>query len=125
MDEKFKKKYGIYDGIDTSTFKHIPEISFYNNNYFVGLKRDKNVTNDLLFAHSDDDNQTDWYVLMSKIRLILRFLLIPLWLAIFIVYLPIWYIQMSWYYFNFGDYWDSYLVLWDRVMLYLKLKKEY
>lgn len=59
MDEKFKKKYGIYDGIDTSTFKHIPEISFYNNNYFVGLKRDKNVTNDLLFAHSDDDNQTD------------------------------------------------------------------
>lgn len=27
MDEKFKKKYGIYDGIDTSTFKHIPEIS--------------------------------------------------------------------------------------------------
>lgn len=62
---------------------------------------------------------------MSKIRLILRFLLIPLWLAIFIVYLPIWYIQMRWYYFNFGDYWDSYLVLWDRVMLYLKLKKEY
>lgn len=48
MDEKFKKKYGIYDGIDTSAFKHIPEISFYNNNYFVGLKRDKNVTNDLL-----------------------------------------------------------------------------
>ncbi len=51
MDEKFKKKYGIYDGIDTSAFKYIPEISFYNNNYFVGLKRDKNVTNDLLFAH--------------------------------------------------------------------------
>lgn len=62
---------------------------------------------------------------MSKIRLILRFLLIPLWLAIFIVYLPIWYIQMSWYYFNFGDYWDSYFVLWNRVMLSLKLKKKY
>ena len=62
---------------------------------------------------------------MSKIRLILRFLLTPLWLAIFIVYLPIWYIQMSWYYFNFGDYWDSYLALWDRVMLSLKLKKKY
>lgn len=62
---------------------------------------------------------------MSKIRLILRFLLIPLWLAIFIVYLPIWYIQMSWYYFNFWDYWDSYLVLWYRVMLSLKLKKKY
>lgn len=62
---------------------------------------------------------------MSKIRLILRWLLIPLWLAIFIVYLLIWYIQMSWYYFNFEDYWDSYLVLWDRVMLSLKLKKKY
>lgn len=62
---------------------------------------------------------------MSKIRLILRYLLTPLWLAIFIVYLPIWYIQMSWYNFNFGDYWDSYLVLWDRVMLSLKLKKKY
>lgn len=62
---------------------------------------------------------------MSKIRLILRFLLTPLWLAIFIVYLPIWYIQMSWYYFNFWDYWDSYLVIWYRVMLSLKLKKKY
>ena len=62
---------------------------------------------------------------MSKIRLILRWLLIPLWLAIFIVYLPIWYIQMSWYYFSFSDYWDSYMVLWDRVMLSLKLKKKY
>lgn len=62
---------------------------------------------------------------MSKIRLILRLLLTPLWLAIFIVYLPIWYIQMSWYYFNFWDYWDSYLVLWYRVMLSLKLKKKY
>ena len=62
---------------------------------------------------------------MSKIRLILRFLLTPLWLAIFIVYLPIWYIQMSWYYFNFWDYWDSYIVLWNRVMLSLKLKKKY
>lgn len=63
MDEHFKKKYDVYDGIDTSTFKHIPEISFYNNNYFVGLKREKSVTHDLLFAHSDDDNQTDWYVI--------------------------------------------------------------
>ncbi|RHJ76897.1 hypothetical protein [Parabacteroides sp. AM08-6] len=63
MDEHFKKKYGVYDGIDTSTFKHIPEISFYNNNYYVGLKRGKSVTNDLLFAHGDDDNQVDWYII--------------------------------------------------------------
>jgi hypothetical protein len=38
----------------------------------------------------------------------LRWLLIPLWFAIFIAYLPIWYLQMSWYYFSFSDYWDSY-----------------
>jgi hypothetical protein len=25
MDEHFKKRYGVYDGIDTGTFKHIPE----------------------------------------------------------------------------------------------------
>lgn len=63
MDEKFKKKYGVYDGIDTGTFKHIPEISCYNQNYFIGLKRDNCVTHDLLFAHSDDDNLTDWYII--------------------------------------------------------------
>ena len=45
---------------------------------------------------------------MIKLRLILRWLLIPLWFAIFIAYLPIWYLQMSWYYFSFSDYWDSY-----------------
>ncbi len=46
MDEKFKKAYGIYDGIDTSIFKHIPEISFYNNNYYIGLRRENDVNNE-------------------------------------------------------------------------------
>ena len=59
---------------------------------------------------------------MSELRLIIRWKLSPLWLAIFIVYLPIWYIQMSWYYFSFQDYWSAYLILWDRVMLFMKLK---
>jgi len=63
MDEHFKKKYGAYDGIDTCSFKHIPEISFYNHNYYVGLKRGNSVTHDLLFADSDDDNLTDWYII--------------------------------------------------------------
>lgn len=62
MDEHFKKRYGVYDGIDTSTFKHIPEISCYNNNYYIGLKREGSVTNDLIFAHSDDDNLTEYYI---------------------------------------------------------------
>ena len=62
MDEHFKKRYGVHDGIDTGTFKHIPEISCYNNNYYIGLKREGSVTNDLIFAHSDDDNLTEYYI---------------------------------------------------------------
>ncbi len=59
---------------------------------------------------------------MNKIKLILRWLFIPFWLVLFFVYLPIWYIQMSWYYFSFQDYWSDYLILWDRVMLFMRLK---
>lgn len=66
MDEKFKNMYGVYNGIDTSTFKHIPEISCYNYNYYMGLKRGNSVTHDLLFAHSDDDNFTEWYIVKGN-----------------------------------------------------------
>lgn len=66
MDEKFKKKYGIYDGIDTSAFKYIPEISFYNHNYYIGLKRGNSTIHDLLFAVSNDDNLTDWYIVLGN-----------------------------------------------------------
>ena len=59
---------------------------------------------------------------MIKLRLILRWLLIPLWFAIFIAYLPIWYLQMSWYYFSFQDYWDAFLILWNKTMLSMRLK---
>ena len=62
MEEVFKEKYGLYDGINVNTLKHIPEISFYNNNYYVGLKRNGSVVPDLLFADSNDDNMTDWYI---------------------------------------------------------------
>ena len=51
---------------------------------------------------------------MNKIRLILRWLFIPLWTTLFFVYLLIWYIQMSWYYFSFQDYWNAFLILWDK-----------
>lgn len=61
MDEHFKKRYGVYDGIDTSAFKHIPDISCYNNNYYIGLKREGFVVNDLIFARSDDDNLTEYF----------------------------------------------------------------
>lgn len=60
--------------------------------------------------------------IMDKARLVLRWLLIPLWFTIFIAYLPIWYLQMSWYYFSFQDYWDAFLILWDKAMLSMRLK---
>ena len=53
---------------------------------------------------------------MNRTRLVLRWLLIPLWFAIFIAYLPMWYLQMSWYNFSFQDYWDAFLILWDKAM---------
>lgn len=59
---------------------------------------------------------------MNKIRLILRWLFIPLWTTLFFVYLLIWYIQMSWYYFSFQDYWNAFLILWDKIMLLMRLK---
>lgn len=59
---------------------------------------------------------------MDKARLVLRWLLIPLWFTIFIAYLPIWYLHMSWYYFSFQDYWDAFLILWDKTMLSMRLK---
>lgn len=37
-------------------FKRIDEISHYNYNYYVGFGKD------LLFAKSDDDNTTSWYL---------------------------------------------------------------
>lgn len=41
---------------------------------------------------------------MKTLKLFIRVLLIPVWITIFFIYLFIWYIQMSWYYFDFDDY---------------------
>lgn len=59
---------------------------------------------------------------MGYIRLILRWLFTPLWITFFFVYLLIWIIQTSWYYFSFDDYWDDFLILWDKIMVLMKLK---
>lgn len=59
---------------------------------------------------------------MGYIRLILRWLFTPLCFALFFVYLHIWCIQKSWYYFSFDDYWDDFLILWDKIMVLMKLK---
>lgn len=59
---------------------------------------------------------------MKTLKLFIRVLLIPVWITIFFIYLFIWYIQMSWYYFDFNDYLESYLLLWDKIMVKLKIK---
>lgn len=53
------------EGLDMTQFEknHIKEISRYNRNYYVGLN------DDLLFAASDDDNETNWY-LIENIKVI-------------------------------------------------------
>lgn len=43
-------------GLSMKQFSHIPEISSYNHNYYIGLGKD------FLFAHSDDDHTTEWYL---------------------------------------------------------------
>ena len=51
-----KDKYD--DGMNMDIFKHIPEISWYNNNYYVGIG------GDLLFASSCDFVlYTEWWII--------------------------------------------------------------
>lgn len=44
------------DGLNMDQFDHISEISQYNHNYYKGFG------NDLLYAESDDDQTTEWYL---------------------------------------------------------------
>lgn len=53
-DREIHKQY--YAGLDMEQFKIIPEVSYYNHNYHVGFN------GQLLYAHSDDDNTTEWYL---------------------------------------------------------------
>ena len=48
-----KKYYAT--GTPMKQFKRIDEISSYNNNYYIGFDKD------LLFAKSNDDNETIWF----------------------------------------------------------------
>ena len=57
----------------------------------------------------------------KKIKIGIRIILIPLWVFIFIIYLPIWFVQMAWYYFDISDYKDSYLLLLCKIMTVLRL----
>lgn len=52
-----KNRKEIYiNGLDMNQFENIDSISSYNHNYYIGFGQD------LLFAKSDDDNTTEWYL---------------------------------------------------------------
>ena len=61
--DNFYEMYKDYDGIDVDDLIHMPEISCYNYNYYIGLKREGRAVNDLIFAESDDDNLTQYYMI--------------------------------------------------------------
>lgn len=64
LEEKHLEKYKAYDGKEADKIlKHIPEISVYNHNYFIGLQRSELGSADLVYAESDDDNLTEFWVL--------------------------------------------------------------
>lgn len=47
------------NGLEMEQFKHLPEISDYNYNYYVGFGKD------LLFGKSDDDYTTEWWLIVG------------------------------------------------------------
>ena len=49
-----------YEGKTPNDFQRIKDISYYNHNYYYGLD------DDILYAESDDDDATDWYLCNPK-----------------------------------------------------------
>lgn len=47
-------------GIKLSDFEHLSAISSYNHNFYKGYDKD------VLLCVSDDDNTTDWFLLVDK-----------------------------------------------------------
>lgn len=67
-DEVFEKRFGIYKdcGNIYKLLTHIPEVSFYNHNYYIGpekgeLKND----HDLIYVECDDDNLEEFFVIQG------------------------------------------------------------
>lgn len=60
--------------------------------------------------------------MVKNIKLILRFLLLPVILILLFLNFIIYYCKCSWYYFEFDDYWKDSMYLVDKLLLKLKLK---
>lgn len=57
--------YSNYEeGMDMSKLKRLKSISSYNNNFYEGLSSEYSA--DLLFASSDDDNSTEWFIVKHE-----------------------------------------------------------
>ena len=50
----FYERYKQYKDFPIANLKHIPEISCYNHNYYLGLKRNGMVSEDLIFEETDE-----------------------------------------------------------------------
>lgn len=56
-----------YEKYHLDDLEYIPEISFYNHNYYIGAYSGSSKTKkDLIYAVSDDDNETVLYLVSDK-----------------------------------------------------------
>lgn len=62
----YLKPYKEYAGKTVKDLIHIPEISSYNMNYYIGLKRKGSVSNDLIFVETDEQFNTDYYYILER-----------------------------------------------------------
>lgn len=48
------------EGLFMEQFTHVPQISSYNHNYYIGFD------NDLIYAKSNDDNLTEYWLVKNE-----------------------------------------------------------
>ena len=63
MEIKFVFEYDYPAGLKMDQFERIDTISSYNNNYYKGVK-----DGHILFAKSDDDNTTEWFLIKGGFK---------------------------------------------------------
>lgn len=54
MEETFYQKYKCYEKFPIKKLRHIPIISFYNHNYYFGIKRDGAMVADMIYVETDE-----------------------------------------------------------------------
>lgn len=54
MEEKFYQKYKCYENYPIESLIHIPLISFYNRNYYFGIKRKNSMVADMIYVETDE-----------------------------------------------------------------------